>query len=191
MKTQPHTYTYSPQRAWHVGRTTVSVVALLTLLGACCNYTPPEMPQAEAAMDAVQVIKAGTLKTLLENNKGKVIVLNFWATWCAPCVAEIPELKAFYEEHKGDNLAFLAISLDSPDGIEDTVAPFVKDKKVPFPVYVLQERNLDVISKTVKQELAGVLPTTLIYDPKGKVNKTFEGGITKEDLEAVVKPLLK
>lgn len=189
-------HTCSPHLLWRVSGVVITVAALLTLPFSGCapksdvpDVVASAAPPAEQARGAQGVDLEG-LKSLLADSTGKVRVINFWATWCPPCVAEIPELAAFYKENKDKGVAFLAISLDSPDEIEKTVNPFLKEKNVTFPVHVLLKRDLDAVSEIIKQELAGVLPTTLVYDKTGNVIKMFEGAITKEKLDSIVKPLL-
>jgi len=171
------------------------MAALLALFFTGC-VQKPDAPNnlakqpSDVTAQGAQGISQEALKSLLATSEGKVLVINFWATWCPPCVAELPELAAFYTEHTDKGVAFFAISLDNPNEIEKTVKPFLKEKKVPFPVHVLLERDLEALSGIVKQELAGVLPTTLVYDKTGSVVKMFEGAITKEKLDSVIKPLL-
>ncbi|HOC70057.1 MAG: Sporulation thiol-disulfide oxidoreductase A precursor [Candidatus Hydrogenedentes bacterium ADurb.Bin101] len=142
-------------------------------------------PPGEAAP-----VTADGLASLLAASKGKVTVVNFWAIWCPPCVAELPELAKFYSEHSGDSVAFHAISLDGVEGIETVITPFLKAKTVPFPVHVLADRDIEAVSKAVNAEISGALPATLIYNRQGDLVKSWEGGITLEELNQIVKPLL-
>ena len=188
-------HTCSPPLLWRVSGAVITMAALLALFFNGCTQKPDapnnltKQPSVVKTQGA-QGISQEALKSLLATAAGKVRVINFWATWCPPCVAELPELAVFYTEHTDKGVAFFAISLDNPNEIEKTVKPFLKEKKVPFPVHVLLERDLEALSGIVKQELAGVLPTTLVYDKTGSVVKMFEGAITKEKLDSVIKPLL-
>jgi thiol-disulfide isomerase/thioredoxin len=185
-------HTCPPRLLWHVSGVVITVATLLALLLAGC--TSPTEPETATTGDvtsakAPQGIDLQALQELLTPTKGKVLVINFWATWCPPCVAEMPELASFYNDYQS-KISFLALSLDDPDEINGAVQKFVQEKQIPFSVYVLLERDMNDISEIVKQELAGALPTTLVYDKNGNVQKMFEGAITREELEAVVKPLL-
>lgn len=138
-------------------------------------------------------VRASTIadiEALMNNARGTVTVVNFWATWCVPCVAEMPELAAFYRQHSREQVTFLAVSLDDAQAIDETVKRFMQEHKVPFPAYVMTERDIEAISAAIRQELYGALPTTIVYDRRGNVKKMWEGPITLEDLNAVVKPLL-
>ncbi len=145
--------------------------------------TPPET-------GPVVVGDAGRLAAHLAAAKGKVAVVNLWATWCPPCVAEMPELVQFYKAHVPDQAALLSVSLDDPASAAGVVRGFHKDKGLPFDVLVLSERNPDALRAILQTEISGALPTTLLYDRTGKLIKVWEGAITREDLEQAAAPLL-
>lgn len=130
------------------------------------------------------------IAAMVEEAKGRVLVLNFWATWCAPCVAEMPELAAFYRQHGVDDVLLYGLSLDAPDVLEDKVKPFLKDKNIPFAVRVLTERDIEAVSRAVRAKISGALPVTLVYDRKGGLVRMWEGAITLDELNGLVKPLL-
>ncbi len=182
-----------------VGGAAVIAAALLT---AACSQPVEEAPgtvpadvetqRQEESTDIgdVTALNIAGLETLLAGAENKVLVINFWATWCVPCVAEMPYLAAFYQQHDRDDVVFLALSLDSPGDIDDTVTPFMHEHNIPFPAYVLTDRDIEAISKTIGQEIYGVLPTTIVYDRRGAVRKVWEGAITLDDLNGEVTPLL-
>ena len=108
--------------------------------------------------------------------KGKPYIINFWATWCPPCQAEIPDLAAFYTAHK-DTVDFYAVNLQ-----EDVqpVQKFMAEHKVDLPVVL--DRKGDAAN------LYGVraIPTTVVVDAEGRIAYRKTGGVTKEELEDVI-----
>ncbi len=95
----------------------------------------------------------------LSDLKGKVVIVNFWATWCPPCVKEIPDLQELYERFKGQGLVVLGIADDDPD----TLKKFVAERKVPYPVLPDVDRKVNTAF-----DLAG-LPVSLVYDREGRL----------------------
>lgn len=116
--------------------------------------------------------------------KGKPMVVYFWATWCKPCVKEVPELIKLYDEYRGKNVVVLGIAVDNAD----KVAEFMKQYKVNYPVLVGGNEAID-LSKKLGNKVGG-LPFTLIVDQKGNVVKTYLGEVTKSNLEEILKPIL-
>jgi thiol-disulfide isomerase/thioredoxin len=129
--------------------------------------TSPVATGTEAAAGSgLQMVNLQGQPISLESLKGKVIFLNIWATWCAPCLKEMPDIQRLYEKVKSDKIAFVMLSVDEA-GIEK-VKKFINRKGYTFPVYLA--------TTALPQEFdAGVLPTTFIISPAGKVVKTQEG----------------
>jgi peroxiredoxin len=129
-------------------------------------------------------LKTGDGKTYeLYQNKGKVIILNFWATWCGPCRQEIPDFVELYKKYKDQGVVIVGVSLDK-DGWEK-VNPFVKQNNINYPVVL---DNGTVASSFGKIQF---IPTTFIIDPSGTIVDEHTGVMTKAMLEAKIKPLLK
>lgn len=121
----------------------------------------------------------------LERYRGKPLVVNFWARWCAPCRAEIPELIKFRATNKG-KVEVLGI------GIEDQAEPakeFAKTYKMDYPVFVAKEKGFPLM-QALGNTKAG-LPFTVFIDRNGKVIQTQMGLIRKADLDAVQETLLR
>ena len=129
-------------------------------------------------------LKTGDGKTYeLYQNKGKVVVLNFWATWCGPCRKEIPDFIEVYKEYKNRGLEIVGVSLDQ--GGWEKVTPFIKQNNINYPIVL---DNGAVASTFGKIQF---IPTTFIIDPSGNIIDEHTGGMTKAMLEAKIKPYLK
>jgi thiol-disulfide isomerase/thioredoxin len=112
--------------------------------------------------------------------KGKVIILNFWATWCGPCIQEIPGFIKVYNEYKSQGVEFIGISLDSELDIND-IAKFVGDNDINYQI-VLDNGDLQNAYGGIK-----AIPTTYIIGKDFKVKNHFAGELTEEQIEKLVK----
>ena len=121
----------------------------------------------------------------LERFRGKPLLVNFWARWCPPCRAEIPELIRFSQAHKGE-IEVVGI------GIEDNAAQtraFAKEYGMSYPVFVAKDKGFPLIQALGNPR--GGLPYTLFIDRNGRVIQTKLGLITKADLDAALPLMLK
>lgn len=117
-----------------------------------------------------------------EDFAGKIQVVNFWATWCPPCVHELPELQAFHEENKEKGVVVIGASTDS-DG-PDLVNRFAVRKGLTFPILMADE--------AAQQAFGGIsqIPTTFIVDRDGTFVARYIGALTRAELNKVIAPLL-
>ena len=124
------------------------------------------------------------------NFLGKIVVLNFWATWCPPCRQEIPELNAFHLSHTNDGVTVIGASVD--DGGADAVRPFVQRMKIAYPVVLadaLQQSHFGGAS--LGPSTGGMsLPTTLVIDRQGHFVARYLGALTQKELDSAISPLL-
>jgi thiol-disulfide isomerase/thioredoxin len=130
-----------------------------------------------AAGDFVLNDTAGKKHTLSQY-KGKWVIVNYWATWCPPCLEEVPDLVALYDNHKTKDVMVLGIAFDYENASE--VEKYVDDMLMSYPI-VLGD---DAVRKQIGS--SEVLPTTYIYNPQGQLVKTKRGLVTKKYLEAII-----
>jgi thiol-disulfide isomerase/thioredoxin len=109
--------------------------------------------------------------------KGKPLLVNFWATWCAPCVQEMPELSALASADGGKHFNVIGIGIDSPSNI----AEFAAKLKISYPLYVAGMSGTDLAREF--GNTAGGLPYTVLIGADGQVRKTYLGRLKFEELK--------
>ena len=118
----------------------------------------------------------------LKKLQGKAVVVNFWATWCGPCRAEIPGMAEIYGKYKDKGVEIVGVSLD--DRGWSVVNPFVQKLGIPYPVVLGNDQ--------VVQAYGGIdaIPTTFFVDKKGTVVKKHVGYMSKDDFEKILRSVL-
>ncbi len=139
-----------------------------------------------APLSKVTEVNAQKLGEILAENLGKTTVLNIWATWCGPCVKEMPDLVKFYNDMDKETTAFVSLSVDAAPDMETEIPAFQKDFNIPFPIYVLSGRDDEGLLKALKTEFEGAIPVTLLYRPDGSLASTALGAVTHEKLLAMI-----
>ena len=125
-------------------------------------------------------IKGKTLR--LSDYKGKVVLINFWATWCAPCRAEMPDLVKWQRQYKSRGLRVIGIT-HPPEELAE-VRKFTESIKVNYPVVMGGEETKARFDK------GDVLPITVVIDRKGKVREVIRGVLFPDEFEQKIKPLI-
>ncbi len=113
----------------------------------------------------------------LKQYAGKIVVLNFWATWCEPCREEMPELSALHQIYQGKNVVVLGVAIDDVATIDE----FLKETKVSYPLFAAEMQGMEIASNLGNNK--GVLPYTVIIKADGSVAKTYFGRVSKPLLE--------
>jgi thiol-disulfide isomerase/thioredoxin len=142
------------------------------------NSSDSVLDGKESFEPIVQTIDRGDLKKMLENPE-KVTVLNFWATWCKPCIEELPEFVDVYTE-MGDQIDMRLISLDQAQKIDSVVVPFLKKENIRIPVLVLDDPVSNEWIPMVDPHWDGAIPVTIIYNEQQKI--FLEKQVTSSEL---------
>ena len=124
----------------------------------------------------------------LENYRGKWVLVNIWATWCPPCLQELPELISLHQAHKDKDLVVVSIAMDSGDAAK--VTPFARKMGINFPVIIWEWQKNAKVDQEVTRSFGDVeaVPISFLYNPKGKlVEQHRGGGITRADIEVYIR----
>jgi len=120
---------------------------------------------------------------LMAANKGKVVLINFWATWCKPCVHEFPDLVKLYNNYRDEGFVILFISVDVPDDLDSKVIPFLKNQNVDFTSYYNNFDKPEELINYVDKDWQGAIPSTYIYDKDGNLTKHILGSTGYSEFE--------
>jgi len=115
----------------------------------------------------------------LADYRGKWVLVNYWATWCPPCLDEIPELVSLHNAHHDKDLLVIGIAIDS--GSEKKVADFAKTHGIIYPIVMGDRKVTDQIGAVE------VLPVSFLYNPKGERVSYQTGEVTRASIEAYIK----
>jgi len=116
-----------------------------------------------SAASNIPIINFTQFEPLLHKQNDTVYLINFWATWCAPCREEIPAIQKIEEKYSNQKLKILLISLDFPNQIESRLIPFIREHNLKSQVIVLDDPNQNSWIDKVDTNWSGGLPFTLIY----------------------------
>jgi peroxiredoxin len=147
------------------------------------TYERYEDPDAlPLGLDLEERAPSFTLTTLdgktvtLEDYKGKKILLNFWATWCPPCKAEMPDMQQMYEEHKNEDFVVLAVNVTVTEKKAEDVSAFVEEYGLTFPIL------MDEKGKVAHQFEILSYPTSYFIDSDGVIRGKVIGALSKESM---------
>ena len=154
------------KKSWLLSLFAVFLLSVPTISDAANNFVLKDM--------------AGKKHTLSEY-KGKWVIVNYWATWCPPCLEEVPDLVALYDSRKNKDVVILGVAFDYQSAKE--VTDYVSDMLISYPIVLGDDDVMKQIG------FSDVLPTSYIYNPRGELIKTKHGLVTKQYLDSLLKPV--
>lgn len=143
----------------------------------------------KAAGQIIASWKLTDLKAAMTNAK-EPTVINFWATFCAPCLAELPHFQALANAYKSKGLTLIMVSLDLKDAYPSKIVSLTKRLKLTSPVVFLDETDADAFCPAVDSSWSGAIPATLFINNAKGYRKFFEEELSKQKLEAEIKKML-
>lgn len=135
----------------------------------------------------VKLLKIDQLNERIKKGQDSTYVVNFWATWCAPCIKELPHFEKLGADHKSEKLAVLLVSLDFKSKLASNVVSFVKRKNLKNEVFLLNESSPQEFIDRIDPSWSGSIPATLFI--KGDKRKFVESEFTYEQLLTEYKKL--
>ena len=154
--------------------------------------------EQKIALEATDVLKSNgieipiydfeSFKPLLSIDDGKTRIVNFWATWCKPCVAELPYFELINSRYPDKKVEVILVSLDLPQQVETKLIPFIKRQDIRSKVILLDDPNANSWIPQVDSNWSGAIPATIIY--KGSTSRFYEQSFTYNELEKELKKML-
>lgn len=126
---------------------------------------------------------------LLASHKGSVLLVNFWATWCAPCREEMPLLVELERKHRSKGLRMVTVSCDEPED-QRKAAQFLAQHQVPQPAYLKRAAEDEKFINFVDGKWSGALPALFLYDRSGRMARSFIGETDVAVLDQAIRKLL-
>lgn len=153
-----------------------SIVLALTLcLLVLFGCKTKEDPNVKNIINDISLIGVEDYVKMKDEHKGKIIVVNFFASWCPPCIEETPDFVKTYNEYKDKNFIIIGISTDDD---KNAAIKFVNKHKIEYPVY-LSDKKIE------KKYMVSKYPTTFVYDKNGNLAEMFNGMIDGELLKQI------
>ena len=171
------------------------ILAVCTPLACTGKDTQPQKDASvlieRARQGEVVRVDEHQIKQVIESFKDeKVVLVNFWATWCMPCVEEFPDLVKLHQTYQSKGLEVIAVSADSPKSVDSKIKPFLERHGAEFLCFVKDTKDDGAFINAIDNEWGGEIPVTFIHAKSGARAKSFYGKEDWETFVAAVEPLL-
>ena len=178
----------------HKLKNPIFYLALIIALGFAVRYFMLNAQADDKGKASTQALFNATLPDekghpqALKQYAGKIVVLNFWATWCEPCREEMPELSKLNDAYKNKNVIVLGVAIDDVGAVGNFVKENANTIKVSYPLFAADMDGMQYATSLGNDK--DVLPYTVIIKADGTVAKTYFGRVTKPLLEETLSKLL-
>lgn len=160
--------------------TFANMETLRSLIATLCLLATVQTGQAQKKVD---IVTFDWYKQLRKSANDTTYVVNFWATWCMPCIAELPEFERFRAAHLNEPVKVILVSLDYYKKLGITVLPFLDKQKIQSAVVLLNEPDYNSWIDKVDKTWQGSIPATVVFNNKTKAYRFHEGELTTAELE--------
>ncbi len=167
------------------------IFIIITLFFSCKGEKGQQASagEIESSETGIPIYDFAGFEPLLIKEDNKTYVINFWATWCKPCVKELPAFETINEKYREKGVEVVLVSLDFSEKLESQVVPFVEKHGLKSDIVLLDDVDSNTWIPKVSEDWSGAIPATLIYNNKER--KFYEGSFTYEELETELKTFLK
>lgn len=155
-------------------------IGAMAAIAALCS-----VPVTSAEVPA-KAVSAEEFRAILQKERGQVLILNFWATWCVPCLREVPDLLALESEMKRQGVKLIGVAVDDPSPGAVQVDRFRQKYFPTFVTYARQGMEMDELASVVDPAWNEVVPTTYILNRQGKVVARIQGKKSREEFRAAI-----
>lgn len=170
------------------------ICLLMLILTASCKdeASPNVKDDREVTEDfstvPLEIYDFDGLRPFLTTETDRIYVVNFWATWCAPCIKELPYFEALNSHYSNKNVEVVLVSLDFPKKYDSHLKPFIKNNNLKSRVMALDDNDSNTWIPAIDPDWSGAIPATLIFNKDKR--QFYERTFTYEELEREVKQFL-
>jgi peroxiredoxin len=182
MRPKPHRRSKPPTFLFIAGGLLLVASIGLLLVNQSPSASSIELAQKGQALSDFSLNNLEGKTVHLSDYAGQVVLVNAWATWCPPCVAEMPDLQAYYQAHRAEN--FIILGINAGDSLS-TASAFASQKGITFPI--LLDPNVNLLTNLGVHSF----PTSILVDADGVVKNIHVGMYTAEELDAEITPYLR
>ncbi len=156
-------------------------IVFILMLGLICSC------HAQESQAVLKAVNYDQLKSVIQKEDGKLYVVNFWATWCKPCIEELPDFMEVNEQFKNDpNFKMILVSMDNQKLLDTKVKKFIQNNNINVDVYLLDDiKRMNEWIPATDENWSGAIPATVFYK-NGKKVKFHELQMTKYELEDII-----